>query len=320
MTRATKPEGRRPIAGPQHEAGGLPPRITLGRRGRQADDAELLEDMRRAARRLGKGRLGASEYRRLGGYSPSTVVRRFGSWNAAVERAGLEAPAQASDEELLEDLRRVAGRLGRDRLGQDEYNRRGRYNHQMIARRFGSWGKAVERAALATAGRPHPGVDDLFYNILAVWLKLGRRPASTEFRRPLSKFSIRPYLYYFGTWRKAMAAFFAWLREMEPPAGAADDGERPRTPGTVLVRPGKEDLPRRPTGHKTGRKPALRQRFRVMLRDHFRCRLCGRSPAATPGLELHIDHILAWSKGGETVDENLQTLCSDCNQGKRDDG
>ena len=228
MTRAAKPEGRRPHPGTQPGAGDLPPRVTLGRRGRQAGDAELLEDLRRAAGRLGKGRLGASEYRRLGGYSPSTVVRRFGSWNAAVERAGLEAPAQASDEELLEDLRQVAGRLGRDRLGQDEYNRHGRFNHQMIARRFGSWSKAVERAALATAGHAHPGVDDLFYNILAVWLKLGRRPASTEFRRPLSKFSIRPYLYYFGTWRKAMAAFFAWLREKDSPVapegGDADDG------------------------------------------------------------------------------------------------
>ncbi|MCL4507775.1 MAG: HNH endonuclease [Chloroflexi bacterium] len=33
-------------------------------------------------------------------------------------------------------------------------------------------------------------------------------------------------------------------------------------------------------------------------------------------MELHVDHILAWSKGGETVLENLQTLCSVCNLGK----
>ena len=321
MTQGAKPQGQRTLHGLEPEAlepeaGDLPAPVRLGRRGKQAEDAELLADLRQAARRLGQESLGASEYRRHGGYSPGTVVRRFGSWNAAVERAGLKAPAQASDEQLLEDLRQVARRLGRDRLGQTEYNRHGRYNNQMIARRFGSWGKAVERAALGTAGHPHADPDAIFYNLLAAWVKLGRRPSSGEMRRPVSKFSIRPYLYYFGTWRKAMAAFFAWIREREPPG--AGDGEPQYPPGTVLVRPGKEDLPPRPTGHKTQRKPTLRQRFRVMLRDHFRCRLCGRSPAATPGLELNIDHVVAWSKGGETVDENLQTLCSDCNHGKFD--
>ena len=317
-----QPQGTRRSPGLQPEDRELPARVRLGQHGAAVDDAELLEDLRRAAQQLGKGRLGASDYRRLGGYSPTTVVRRFGSWNAAIERAGLTAPAPASDEELLEDLRQVARQLGRDRLGQTEYNRHGRYNSQMMARRFGSWGKALARAGLDTAGHPHPGVDDLFYNILAVWLKLGRRPASAEFRRPLSKFSIRPYLHAFGTWRKAMAAFFEWLQEMGPP-GAVDDGaarQVPPAPGTVFVRPGKEDLPPRPTGHTTPRKHSVRQRFRVMLRDHFRCVLCGRSPATHHGLALHIDHILAWSKGGETVDENLQTLCEDCNYGKFDQG
>jgi len=31
-----------------------------------------------------------------------------------------------------------------------------------------------------------------------------------------------------------------------------------------------------------------------------------------------IDHILPWSKSGETHEENLQTLCFDCNRGKTD--
>jgi 5-methylcytosine-specific restriction endonuclease McrA len=33
---------------------------------------------------------------------------------------------------------------------------------------------------------------------------------------------------------------------------------------------------------------------------------------------LHVDHIKAWANGGETVLENLQTLCSKCNLGKSD--
>ena len=46
--------------------------------------------------------------------------------------------------------------------------------------------------------------------------------------------------------------------------------------------------------------------------------LCGDSPAKNPDAVLHVDHILPWSKGGETVEENLQTLCSVCNIGKSD--
>ncbi|RKX24889.1 MAG: hypothetical protein DRP45_07160 [Candidatus Zixiibacteriota bacterium] len=31
---------------------------------------------------------------------------------------------------------------------------------------------------------------------------------------------------------------------------------------------------------------------------------------------MEVDHKIPWSKGGETIEENLQTLCSECNQGK----
>jgi 5-methylcytosine-specific restriction endonuclease McrA len=33
-------------------------------------------------------------------------------------------------------------------------------------------------------------------------------------------------------------------------------------------------------------------------------------------VQLHVDHIKPWSLGGETVAENLQTLCDQCNAGK----
>jgi 5-methylcytosine-specific restriction endonuclease McrA len=69
---------------------------------------------------------------------------------------------------------------------------------------------------------------------------------------------------------------------------------------------------------KTGRTPAPRLRFRVFQRDNFICKICGRSPATHLGLVLHVDHHMAWSKGGETLFENLQTLCMECNIGKSD--
>ena len=68
--------------------------------------------------------------------------------------------------------------------------------------------------------------------------------------------------------------------------------------------------------HKTSRDINLRLRFQVLERDNFKCCMCGRSPASTPGLALQVDHIKPYSKGGETVIDNLQTLCKDCNLGK----
>jgi 5-methylcytosine-specific restriction endonuclease McrA len=46
--------------------------------------------------------------------------------------------------------------------------------------------------------------------------------------------------------------------------------------------------------------------------------MCGASPAKDPDTVLHVDHIKPYSKGGETLAENLQTLCIKCNIGKID--
>lgn len=59
-------------------------------------------------------------------------------------------------------------------------------------------------------------------------------------------------------------------------------------------------------------------RYQVLKRDNFKCCACGASPAKDPSVELHIDHIVPCSKGGETKFSNLQTLCSKCNIGKSD--
>lgn len=68
--------------------------------------------------------------------------------------------------------------------------------------------------------------------------------------------------------------------------------------------------------HKTNREISDRMRFRILMRDGFSCQSCRKSPTMERGVELHVDHILPWSKDGETVEENLQTKCSKCNLGK----
>lgn len=64
-------------------------------------------------------------------------------------------------------------------------------------------------------------------------------------------------------------------------------------------------------------KLSSRLRYEVFKRDGFRCVYCGRT--ASDGVTLHADHIVPIAKGGQTVIDNLQTLCSECNAGKSDD-
>lgn len=56
-------------------------------------------------------------------------------------------------------------------------------------------------------------------------------------------------------------------------------------------------------------------RFQVLTRDGFRCKVCGRD--AQDGVKLEIDHIIPVDWGGTNDISNLQTLCEECNRGKK---
>ena len=56
----------------------------------------------------------------------------------------------------------------------------------------------------------------------------------------------------------------------------------------------------------------------IKNRDNFTCCSCGNSTHSEPNLLLEIDHIIPVSKGGCTVEDNLQTLCWKCNRSKSD--
>ena len=64
------------------------------------------------------------------------------------------------------------------------------------------------------------------------------------------------------------------------------------------------------------RPPLGKLRHQILVRDGYRCRECGKS---NKEVSLDVDHIYPWSKGGPTSEENLWTLCTDCNNAKKDD-
>lgn len=204
-------------------------------------------------------------------------------------------------EALINDLKRVAGEINKDSITMDEYDVNGKYCSETVRKRMGGWAEALKRAGLKQAKNINISEDDLFANLEEVWGRLGRQPSYAQMRPPVSKFSSHTYQKRFGTWRKALERFVAYINNEE---NFLYEGTIAKVDPVIK--------------HKTSRTINWRLRFIVMRRDHFKCKGCGRSPATDPMIILHVDHIKAWANGGETVLENLQTLCSVCNIGKSD--
>jgi 5-methylcytosine-specific restriction endonuclease McrA len=74
-----------------------------------------------------------------------------------------------------------------------------------------------------------------------------------------------------------------------------------------------EKYNKRNNEHKT---PWFKLRFKILTRDNFACRYCGRS--VKEKVILQIDHIIPLSKGGTNNHNNLITACKECNLGKSD--
>ena len=201
------------------------------------------------------------------------------------------------DDELIQDVSRVASELGVRRVTIDQYNERGRFHATTLTRRFGSWFKVLELAGLEKTRNLNIPNEELFENLAEVWLKRGRQPRYVDIEGDESRFSAGTYANRFGGWRKALEAFVAWANEDADPSPVPLQREKS-------------------ANRQTARSANWRQRALVLLRDGATCRMCGARPEH--GARLHVDHIVPWIKGGETVLENLQILCERCNVGKSD--
>jgi hypothetical protein len=204
------------------------------------------------------------------------------------------------DDELIKDLQRVADFLKQNTVTMDDYNQYGNYHATTLTRRFGSWFNCLAKADLAPS-RSKIGItdEDLFEEIENVWVRLGKQPTYSQME-DMAKYSVSTYEKRFGGWRNALLSFVNYINKND----SANDQEKGNSVDEA------DSL------HKTSRTMNLRTRFIVLQRDRFTCRSCGASPAKDPSVELHVDHIIPWSKGGETVLDNLQTLCANCNLGK----
>ena len=292
---------------------------------RNVSDEALLTDITRVAKALQKETITKKEYVNHGGkYHSSTIEKRFGGWVKALQKSGLQpnetqiAVQGIPDNVLICDLQSVAQTLGKKTITTSEYTAHGKFSKDTFLLRFKTWNKSLIASGLEPFDHPLGGATNriseyaCFEEIERIWILLGRQPTTTDIKNGVSRYSLHVFERRFGSWRKALEAFVAYMngeKEVEIPEETEDI--------QIPVEVQQINSSAQPV-HKTKREINLRMRFLVMKRDDFKCCMCGRSPATTPGLELHIDHVVPWSKGGETVIDNLQTLCSDCNLGKSD--
>ena len=206
-----------------------------------------------------------------------------------------------TDQELLQDLASVYAMLVQQgkSLTFRSYKEFGKYSAHTIAVRFGSWNDGLRKAGLSPNEEKNVSIEALFDNLKLVWIAKGRQPVYRDMSDPPSQYTASIYNDRFGGWRSALEQFVA-IVDQEKEELLSYETEVKSSKGIK----------------RTKRDPSLALRFLVLKRDRFCCVACGRSPATAPGLVLEIDHIFPWSKGGETIEENLQTLCFDCNRGK----
>lgn len=283
--------------------------------------------------------------RRFGGWREALDAAGIGSrfvGPPTTERMKSQPGRAMSDEEILAKIRNVFTQLGKASLSGADIEANSEITQNLMYRRFGSVSAALRQAGIEQSSRGRRHTDDqVFENLLKVWTHYGRPPTVSEMDKPPSTVGPNTYLHRYGGWRKALKAFVEHVNsdtdaDSDPAldseqttsrlANHSDPTERPTT-GTAGKRgtqPASQTIARpRVTRHTQTtvkpddrRDPSIGLRFKVLRRDQFRCKLCGRSPATELGCELHVDHIVPFSKGGKTTFENLQALCSHCNVGK----
>lgn len=151
--------------GPRSPEAPLAPRRRPGAE-RRFSDEDLLDVIRRAAQARGSQVLGVREFREWASEQPgaeslpavATIIRRFGTWRAALERCELRdarsaAPLRADNgpRDALISVARALSVSSLPRRQYDEYrleHSAGLPHSETIRRRYGTWAAALEAAGL----------------------------------------------------------------------------------------------------------------------------------------------------------------------------
>ena len=205
------------------------------------------------------------------------------------------------DQSILSELKRIAVLTGKNTVTKADLKSHGRVSYSLVNKRFGSLRAALQKAELEPTRFMKATDSELLELLVELWEKVlageGRTPQQKDLKAYGFTISADTIKRRFGTWRKALLRAFEYVD--------TDDVPPEKT----------ETVPSEPEESKEHGPLSLRKRFFVLKRDGFTCVHCG---ANGPGVRLEVDHKVPVAKGGTDALDNLQTLCFECNRGKRD--
>ncbi|MFC6723004.1 homing endonuclease associated repeat-containing protein [Halobium palmae] len=168
---------------------------------------ELLEALREFADEIGETPT-RTQMNESGPYSSMPYYREFGSWNAALEAAGLDVNHEnsISDERLVEEMLRVEEEVGRLPRFED-MEEHGEFSGHTYLRRWGSWSAAKEAAGLTSDRRTSRRLsrECLVEAIDELTVELGRPPTQQEMNE-VGAYSHRAFYREWGSWAAALEA------------------------------------------------------------------------------------------------------------------
>lgn len=203
-----------------------------------------------------------------------------------------------ADKDIIDEIKSVMSRLGKTTLTIKEFDAYAKINSSTVTRRFGKWNTVIKSVG-GELNNTFYSEEELMENIKNAWLKKGTQPTRRDMdSKEYSTITSGTYLRHYKTWYGALEEFVKYISRDENNVIKEDQS----TKNNHII-------------HKTKRDPSDRLKVQVLMRDGNRCRICGVE--CSGGLHnIHFDHIVPWSKGGETVLGNLQVLCSACNEAK----
>lgn len=315
----------------------------------------LLDDLKRVSALASGEPFTVDVYKHYGRYSVSHVTRAFSGWREALSQAGLSSRYTGpvitdrmkvqigrtmTNSEILDRIRKVAKDLGKSSISGEEIAANSEISQSQMYRRFGGVSAALRQAGIEQIphGRRYTE-EEIFDNLLNVWTNYGRPPTALEMDTAPSIVGKNAYIIRYGGWRAALKAFVERANseaERSPdndihtiPKADVEPAPEAQTTAAKIsniesinsaksaLRPPVRRRAMHPNVQPEDRRdPSIGLRFRVLQRDNFKCVLCGDHPALNAGCTLHVDHILPWSKGGKTTEDNLRALCAVCNIGR----
>jgi predicted restriction endonuclease len=138
---------------------------------------ELVADLRFVAEKLKTEKITQSLYATHGKYDVSTITKRFGTWNKAIQKLGFKSGnvCNYSDEELFENILNIWQNKGKQPVRRDLDSEPSKISQSPYNRRFSSWSVAIREFIEYANGKDIKTIEK--ENIDASIRKTGRDPS-----------------------------------------------------------------------------------------------------------------------------------------------